>query len=245
MPQLAPALTAAAAIALARSMVSISTAASFSDIFSSARRRRRSSRDSPSSGMSSTAPLRMNARDDWPKRSWSPTKTGACTCGRSWRLLTKVPCVEPASYRNALAPPCWNCSTACRREDKGCSKTTSLFGVRPSVRWLFPRASIVPTMAPSFSTSKEKHTSGRPPHSGCSYPPPAASADGVRANCSSGSLGSSSCWACRSCWERASGARGATSSPAAQPPSTSASSASTVTAVATAKGVDTETAERS
>jgi hypothetical protein len=43
------------------------------------------------------APLRMNARVDCPKRSWSPTNTGACTCAFSCRLFTNVPCVDPAA----------------------------------------------------------------------------------------------------------------------------------------------------
>ena len=111
-PHDAPAAVAAAAWAFARCSLSSSTIASCSDIFSSARSLRRSSRLSPSSGMSSTAPATMNALDDWPNLIWSPTKTGACTPGLSLRLLTNVPCVLPQSWMNTSSLLSVNWSTA-------------------------------------------------------------------------------------------------------------------------------------
>ena len=170
-PHEAPAAVAAAAWALARCSRSISTTASCSDIFSNARSLRRSSRLRPSSGMSAAAPATMNALDDWPNLIWSPTKTGAWTPGLSLRLFTVVPWVLPQSCTKISSLPFANCSTACSREEEGCSRTTSLFGVRPNRRWSRPAQSIVSMMAPSLRTSREKSTEGTPPHSGCSYPP--------------------------------------------------------------------------
>ena len=106
----------------------------------------------------------MNVREDWPNRIWSPTNTGAWTRDLSLRRLTNVPWVLPASYRNISSPPSENWSTAWRRDEDGCSRTTSLSGVRPRARRLRPRQSTTSTMAPSLSTSREKseRKGGRP-----------------------------------------------------------------------------------
>ena len=173
------AAAAAAAAAFARASACNARVASSSDIFSSARSFRRSSRESPSSGMSSCAPATINVREDWPNRIWSPTNTGAWTRDLSLRRLTNVPWVLPASYRNISSPPSENWSTAWRRDEDGCSRTTSLSGVRPRARRLRPRQSTTSTMAPSLSTSREKSEEGRPPHSGSTYPPPAGAGGGA------------------------------------------------------------------
>mmetsp|Transcript_619 Transcript_619/g.1998 ORF Transcript_619/g.1998 Transcript_619/m.1998 type:complete len:214 (+) Transcript_619:4498-5139(+) len=124
--------------------------------------------DGSSSGMRPVVPETTNTRLDLPNVIWSPANTGACMQGFSLRLFTKVPCVDPASNTKHSDVPSRNCNTACKRDDDGCSRTTSLSRARPSRRWVLSLHSMTCITVPPFSTSKEKFVSGKPPQTGSS-----------------------------------------------------------------------------
>lgn len=82
-------------------------------------------------------------------------------CIRTGRLLRKVWCVEPQSNTRAAPSEARNCRAACRREQEGCSTTTSQEGLRPKVQWSRPQRGTLPAITPPFSTCRSQVSAPR------------------------------------------------------------------------------------